>query len=175
MRRCAASLRVDGVRAAMRRLACNVQSLQCVGCSVSCSPGALLHECDSLLQRRGAVRAFAMQLQLAVLASAAGLCPTGGASASLAAYGSAIRRRVVTTRLSCAHAFLASHGFWPGDEMANGSGRRHCASATTIGDCYVVASISSHPIRRLGCGAVHTSRARKKPPWPNAGFDRAAA
>ena len=95
---------------------------------------------------RGAVRAFAMQLQRRCLGFSCRPLPNTGASASLAAYG-CIRCRVVTDAFQVVKpCFSLRTGFGPAaNEMANGSGRRHyCASATTIGDCYIVKYLSVH-------------------------------
>ena len=129
--------------AAMQRLQCAVLAMRWL----QACPARLARCCTNATRccNRGAVRAFAMQLQLAVLASAAGLCPTG-ASASLAGYGG-IRCRVVTDAFQVVKpCFSLRTGFGPAaNEMANGSGRRHyCASATTIGDCYIVKYLLVH-------------------------------
>ena len=137
--------------AAMQRLQCAVLAMRWL----QACPARLARCCTNATRccNRGAVRAFAMQLQLAVLASAAGLCPTGGASASLAGYGG-IRCRVVTDAFQVVKpCFSLRTGFGPAaNEMANGSGRRHyCASATTIGDCYIVKYLLVHtPNYKIG-------------------------
>ena len=94
-----------------------------------------------------------MKLQLAVLALQLQAFAQRGASASLAGYG-CIRCRVVTDAFQVVKpCFSLRTGFGPAaNEMANGSGRRHyCASATTIGDCYIVKYLLVHtPNYKIG-------------------------
>ena len=94
-----------------------------------------------------------MKLQLAVLALQLQAFAQRGASASLAGYG-CIRCRVVTDAFQVMKpCFSLRTGFGPAaNEMANGSGRRHyCASATTIGDCYIVKYLLVHtPNYKIG-------------------------
>ena len=94
-----------------------------------------------------------MKLQLAVLALQLQAFAQRGASASLAGYG-CIRCRVVTDAFQVVKpCFSLRTGFGPAaNEMANGSGRRHyCASATTIGDCYIVKYLLVHtPSYKIG-------------------------
>ena len=137
----------------MQRLACNVQSLQCVGCRRVLLAWRAVARMRLAAATEEQCERLRCSCSVAVLASAAGLCPTGGASASLAGY-SCIRRRVVTDAFQVVKpCFSLRTGFGPAaNEMANGSGRRHyCASATTIGDCYIVKYLLVHtPNYKIG-------------------------
>ena len=138
----------------MQRLACNVQSLQCVGCRpVLLAWRVVLHECVCCCAAEEQCEQFRCSCSVAYQASAAGFCQQVEPRSRLAANG-CIRWRVVSDAFQVIKpCFSLRTGFGPAaNEMANGSGRRHyCASATTIGDCYIAKYLLVHtPNYKIG-------------------------
>jgi len=114
---------------------------------------------------RGAVRAFAMQLQLAVLASAAGFLPNRWSLARGLRRMDASVGEPLRTHSGYEAMLLASHGFWPRGE------RRTAADGAIVnyGDIKLVPCDTPPPRRLLhqqvACGSLQgvlrAARARK--------------
>ena len=109
-------------RAALQCSACNVQSLQCVGCRpVLLAWRVVLHECVCCCSPRSsasnfdAVAASLIKLQLQAFAQQV------EPRSRLGAYG-CIRCRVVTDAFQVVVHVSSSHGFWPrGERQRDGA------------------------------------------------------
>ena len=119
---------------------------------VSCSPGALLHECDSLLQPRSSASVCDAVAARCLGFSCGPLPNRWSLSLARGLWMHPLQSRYGRVP-GCEACFSLRTGFGPAaNEMANGSGRRHyCASATTIGDCYIVKYLFVHtPNYKIG-------------------------